>query len=425
MSTLLLFLPARSRLHAQGRSTQTLEGLGRAVPGRDYDYVMTTDGSSVSAQGSRAAAQLPHADVVIAIPAESDLSWQRVTLPRAGRQMRSALAGMLEESLLDDPEGLHFAIESEASGGDIAWVASTSRAWLQMHLSALEAAQVFVDRVSPLAWPDAPPRGHFYETGNALSPIGLRWSHPEGVTNLPLDGSLPRQLFPASLVQMSQWTATPEVAAQSERWLGTSVTVVTPAERALGVIECPWNLRQFELAPRTRGIRALRHLLRGLMRRNWKPVRWGLAGLVAVQLLGLNLLAWQQEHQLKTRRQAMDSALTASFPQVRAIRDAPIQMQRETDLLRAVAGRSSDQDLESLLTAAATAWPAERGPVDSLSFEAGNLVLSSNGWSDAHIQQFRSQLQSEGWQLESAEGRLTLSRAQNAQSGAALGANKT
>lgn len=422
MSTLLVFLPARSRLHAQGRSTQTVEGLGRAVPGRDYDYVLSNDGSSISAQGSRAAAQLPHADVVIAIPAESDLSWQRLTLPRAGRQMRSALAGMLEESLLDEAEGLHFAIEAEASGGDVAWVAITSRAWLQQHLTALEAAQVFVDRVSPLAWPDAPPRGHFYATGNELNPIALRWSHPEGVTNLPLEGSLPRQLFPASLVQMSQWTAAPEVAAQAERWLGTSVNVITPAERALAVVDCPWNLRQFELAPRTRGIRALRHLLRGLMRRNWRPVRWGLAGLVAVQLLGLNLLAWQHNQQLKAKRQALDSTLTTSFPQVRAIRDAPVQMQRETDMLRGLAGRSSDQDLEILLAAAAAAWPAERGPVDALSFEAGRLVLSANGWSDAHIQQFRSQLNSEGWQLDAGEGRLTLSRAQ---SSASVGANKT
>jgi general secretion pathway protein L len=158
------------------------------------------------------------------------------------------------------------------------------------------------------------------------------------------------------------------------------------------------------------------------MRRNWRPVRWGLAGLVAVQLLGLNLLAWQQNQQIKAKRLAMDTTLTASFPQVRAIRDAPIQMQRETDLLRGLAGRSSDQDLETLLAAAAAAWPAERGPVDALTFEAGRLVLSANGWSDAHIQQFRSQLSSEGWQLDASEGRLTLSRAQ---SPAAAGANKT
>jgi general secretion pathway protein L len=118
----------------------------------------------------------------------------------------------------------------------------------------------------------------------------------------------------------------------------------------------------------------------------------------------------------------MDSTLTASFPQVRAIRDAPVQMQRETDQLRATAGRSSDQDLETLLAAAATAWPAERGPVETLSFESGRLSLSANGWSDAQVQQFRSQLSSEGWQLDAVEGRLTLSRAQGP---ASSNANKT
>jgi general secretion pathway protein L len=416
MSTLLLFLPARNRLRAQGRSTQTAEGLrGLAVAVAEvthkFAYLLTTDGVTISAEGMRNAAQLPHADNVIAIPAEADVSWQRVTLPRAGRQMRSALVGMLEETLLDDPEGLHFAIEPETVGGDKAWVAVTARAWLLQHLTQLEAAQVFVDRVVPLVWPDAPPRGYFYDTGNPASPIGLRWSHPEGVTNLPLEGNLSRQLFPPTLVQNTQWSAEAAVAEQAEHWLGTAVTVLSPAQRALAVLDSPWNFRQFELAPRTRGIRAVRDLYRGLMRRNWRPVRYGLAGLAVVQVLGLNLYAWQLSQQLQTRRAELNQTLTGSFPQVRAILDAPVQMQRETESLRASAGKVSEQDLESLLAAAATAWPAERGPVDTLSFETGRLVLSGSGWSDAQIQQFRSQLRSEGWQLDVSEGRLTLSRA--------------
>jgi len=411
MSTLLLFLPARSRLQAQGRATSSLDGIGSGTSAREYDYLLSKDGIGIQAQGSRVAAKLPHAEQVIAIAAESDLSWQRVTLPRAGRQMRSALAGMLEDSLLEDPEGLHFAIEPEAVGGDTAWVAVTSRAWLQQHLSDLESAQVFVDRIAPLSWPDAQPRGHFFETGVEASPVGLHWSHPEGVTSLPINGSLTRQLFPAALVQHSRWSAAPAVAAQAERWLGTSVQVLTPNQRALGLMDGSWNLRQFELAPRTRGLRALKNFLRGLMRRNWRPVRWALAGLVAVHLLGLNLLAWQQSQQVKARRALLDSTLTQAFPQVRVIRDAPIQMQRETDLLRASAGRASEQDLEVLLTAAAAAWPAERGPVDSLSFEPGRLQLPANGWTEAQIQQFGQQLRSEGWQLETREGRLTISRA--------------
>ena len=410
MSTLILFLPPRSRMRAQGRVTAASEIAGHGDLGRDYGYLLTPDGVAISSEGACTAALLPHADNVIAIPAEADVAWQRVELPRAGRQMRSALAGMLEETLLDDPEGLHFAVEPDAMSGDTAWVAVTSRAWLVQHLSVLETAQVFVDRVAPLGWPDSPPRGHFHAAGTEQDEVTLRWSHPEGVANLSLEGSLARQLFPAALIQSAVWTATPAVAARAERWLGAAVTVITPEQRALGVIDNSWNLRQFELAPRTRGIRALRDLYRVLMRRNWRPVRWGLTGLVAVQLLGLNLLAWQQDQQLQQRKTALISTLTASYPQVRAVLDAPVQMQRETDLLRASAGRAGKQDLESLLAAAATAWPSDRGPVDALSFEPGRLVLSAAGWSEPQIATFRSQLKSEGWQLESAESRMTLSR---------------
>lgn len=410
MSTLILFLPPRSRLRAQARATNAAELTGNGELGHDYGYLLTADGKTVVSHGVAAAALLPQAENVIAIPAESDIGWQHVALPRAGRQMRQALAGMLEDSLLDDPEGLHFAIEPDMQGGDTAWVAVTSRAWLTHHLSVLEAAHLVVDRIAPLSVPDSPPHGHFYAVGSDQNEVALRWSHPGGVANLPLDGNLSRQLFPAALVHAAIWTATPAAAAQAERWLGTTVTVTTQEQRALGVIDGNWDLCQFDLAHSTRGMRALRRVYRGLMRRNWRPVRYGLAGLVLVQLLGLNLLAWQQSRQLQAGKSALISTLTESYPQVRAVLDAPLQMQRETDALRAIAGRAGEQDLETLLAAAATAWPGERGPVDALSFEPGRLILSAAGWSEPQISQFRSQLKSEGWQLDSNEGRMTLSR---------------
>ena len=411
MSTLLLYLPPRSRLRAQGRSIAGSElPAGSGESAREYDYLLSTDGAHVSHQGRVRADKLPPAELVIAIPAESDLGWQKVTLPRAGRQMRSALAGLLEESLLDDPESLHFAIAPTAVGGDEAWVAVTSRAWLAQQLTELEAANVFVDRVTPLSWPGEPPRGHFYETGLPASPLALRWSFSGGVSNLSLEGGLARQLLQPALVQDARWSATPAVAAQAEEWLGAPLTVLTPEQRALAVIDSNWDLRQFELAQRTRGIRAVRNVYRGFMRRNWRPVRLGLAGLVIVQLLGLNVLAWQQNHQLQQRREAVNQTLTRTFPQIRVPLNAPIQMRREADALRASAGRPGDQDLEILLAAAASAWPSDRGPVDALSFEPGRLVLSGNGWNDEQIQRLRTQLGTDGWALDSAEGHLTLHR---------------
>jgi general secretion pathway protein L len=403
MTTLILFLPPHSRLHAAPNLP--------AADAGEYAFLLTADGKTPTRQGSSPAALLPRADTVIAIPDDTDISWQRLALPRAGRQMRAALAGLLEEQLLDDPEGLHFAIEPDAAGGDTAWVAITSRARLTQQLAALEAAQLTVDRIAPLSLPQAEPSGYFHAMGNDQNDLALRWSHADGVASLPLAGSLTRQLLTPALSAAASWTASPAAAARAEQWLGAPVTVVTAEQRALGVLDTRWDLRQFELAQRTRGTRALRQGWRALMQRRWRPVRIGLAALVAVQLLGLNLLAWRQHQQLQNQQAALARTLTDNYPQVRAVLDAPLQMQRETELLRASAGRAGPQDLEALLAAAASAWPADRGPVDAVSFEPGRLVVSASGWSEAQIAQFRGRLQSDGWQLDAAEGRLTLSRA--------------
>ncbi|CAM3925486.1 type II secretion system protein GspL [Roseateles saccharophilus] len=408
MSTLLLFLPPRPRLRAPGQATPAADAQ-RANAAREYDYALTSDGRQLLREGRADLARLPAADTVVAVMPESDISWRRVELPRAGRQMRAALAGKLEEALLDEPEALHFALEPDAVGGDTAWVAVTSRPWLAEQLAQLDAAQVFVDRVAPLAWPDEPARGHFFESGP--DGVALRWSHADGVATLPLDGGLARQFFPPGLVHAAQWTATPGVATVAERWLGTTVGVQTPAQRALAVVDSAWNLRQFDLAPRARGARALRLVSRALMRKPWRPVRYGIAALVLVQLLGLNLWAWRQNSAVKNRRAAISATLTDAFPQIHDPLDPPVQMQKNLDLLRAGAGSFGEQDLEALLAAAATAWPGDRPPTEALAFEPGRLTVSAQGWSQPQIDNFRTQLQSEGWQLDAGEGKLTISRA--------------
>ena len=64
-------------------------------------------------------------------------------------------------------------------------------------------------------------------------------------------------------------------------------------------------------------------------------------------------------------------------------------MRRETEALRAAAGRPGDADLEVLLAAAAAAWPDGQGPVQTLHFEGGHLTLAAAGWADPQIAQFR------------------------------------
>jgi len=225
-----------------------------------------------------------------------------------------------------------------------------------------------------------------------------------------LDGSLARALVPQTESQPVRWTATPAVAAPAERWLGASVTVLTEAERALQSARSLWNLRQFDLAPRRRGTLALRNAARRLLSPAWRPVRMGVATLALLQIVGLNAWAWHQRQAISSLKASQESLLRSTFPNVRAVLDAPLQMRRESEVLRAAAGRAGENDLEALLGAAASAWPDTQGPVQTLRFEPGRLTLSVPGWSEQQVTLFRDRLRPGGWSVESAEGRVTLSR---------------
>jgi general secretion pathway protein L len=90
-----------------------------------------------------------------------------------------------------------------------------------------------------------------------------------------------------------------------------------------------------------------------------------------------------------------------------------VQMQRETDTLRALSGRLGEGDLETVLGAMASAWPDGRAPLDSLSFAPGKLSMSSSGWTDEQLMQFQTSLKPAGWVVEKGTGVVTVSRAKN------------
>ena len=159
---------------------------------------------------------------------------------------------------------------------------------------------------------------------------------------------------------------------------------------------------------------ALRDALRRFRSAGWRPVRWGAAVLVLAQIAGLNLWAWHQRGAVEAKLALMQSLVTTTYPNANpqdVARDADAVMQRETQALRNVAGKPGESDLEPMLQAAASAWPADRPPIDALRFEPGRLTMSAAGWSDAQVAQFRSLLRPGGWSVDVAEGRLTLSRA--------------
>ena len=415
MATLALLLPERDRLRASSDTSAAQDAMGR----RDYAYVTSDDGIEVEALGEAAAALLPRHSQVIAVVRETDTSWHRIVLPKApASRLRAALVGVLEEALLEDAESVHLAVAPQAVAGQPTWIAAIDRAWLSAELAALEKGGIFVDRVVPAAWPDDPPVGHFHapafgERGAASGTL-LTWAHADGVVTLKLDGGLARALVPQPVPVTTRWSAAPSAAVAAEQWLGAPVTVMPVEQRLLQAGRSLWNLRQFELARRTKGARAVGDWLRQAMSPTWRPVRVGVAALVVAQIVGLNVWAWHERRAIESRRAAVQALVKASFPKVSDAdiqRDAAAVMLRETQALRTLAGRPGGADLEPMLQAAAAAWPTERPPVENLRFETGRLTLAAAGWSDTQIEQFRSILRPAGWQVDSTEGRLVMTRA--------------
>ena len=430
MSVLAILLDPRPRLSASA--------IGNDAP-RDegYDYVHSSDGLQVARHGRAQASLLPRADGVVVVLAASDVSWQRITLPKApAARLRAALGGVLEEHLLEDDAAVHLALAPGAQAGTPVWVAVLHKAWLRAELDALERAGLVIERVLPRVWPNHGPNngplagpnagpdgaahGHFFEAAGAAGEnADTMLSHVDarGVRVLRLEGSMARSLLPTAddpAQAQTTWSAEPAVAAAAERWLGAPVALRSHAEHALLALRSPWNLLQFDLAPQRRGSRALRAALRQLLSPAWRPARIGLALLALVHLVGINAWAWQQRQGIAELRAAQNELLRATFPKLRSVLDAPLQMKRETDALRAAAGRAGDDDFEALLAAAAAAWPDGVGPAHTLRFEPGRLTLAAAGWTEPQLAQLRERLRIGGFALDSADGRITLSRAADA-----------
>jgi general secretion pathway protein L len=147
-------------------------------------------------------------------------------------------------------------------------------------------------------------------------------------------------------------------------------------------------------------------------------VRFGLAALVGLHILGLNIYAWQQRQALVAKKSAMTELLKSAHPGVRAVLDAPLQMQRETERLRTAAGRPGDSDIEALMGAAASAWPDGMGPAQTLRFENNRLTVTAPGFAEAQLAQFRDRLRGLGFAVELSEGRLVIGRSVVGGSGA-------
>ncbi len=347
-----------------------------AVPGLERANTGNGAASALADHGNAPLALLPRADEVVAMVPGRMLSWHRITLPKVGSaRLRSALEGILEERLLDEPQNLHFALAPDATPGSSVWVAVCDRAWLQAALQTLEAAGRAAARVVPEYAPlpvGSVPTLHV--TGSPDSAWLVRCAD-DGVQTLPLGPAVHEALDLDGSEDLA--SAEPAVAALAEQVLGRKVRVGHSAQGLVAAARAPWNLAQFEFASNSQTRltrRAGQAWVQWARSAAWRPARWGLAALVLAHLFGLNVWAWNERSELQAKRGEIRDLLLQTFPKVPVVVDAPLQMAREVAALRLATGAVSNRDLEPMLAAVAQSARTARPP-SAIEFAANELTV--------------------------------------------------
>ena len=391
MATLLLSLP-----------TETLQASSA------LGYVLSPDGQGLGIQSSVPVGLLSQTlgeristvtHTIVIVPA-AQLSWHRLTLPigaLVGRQ-RAVLEGLLEEQLLDDPAHLHFALAPHARAGVPVWVAVCNKAWLRQAIDGLELAGLSLDRIVPETTPT--------EQGASLCAIGsaeeawLLHASTQGVTRWPLTAASVALLAWPSDVPLE---AEPAVAARAEKLFGRSVALLSPGQRAIDASQSPWDLGQLgmSVSKQTRILKRISNALSIFATSpRWRPTRWGLWVLLAVNVVGLNVRAFQERSALNAQRLAMAAVVTETFPKVSLVIDASVQMQREINALQIAKGQTSGHSFESLLGVlmASLAMPGQPTPTPTtIDFSNGQLQVTGLSVNPQTWAQAQLKLQAQGY----------------------------
>ena len=371
----------------------------------EFEYVLTNDGSSIDAHGTAQAALLPlptraGSEIVAIVPPDL-LSWHRVELPKGtsarSPRLRALLEGLLEDQLLDEPEALHFAVQPQLRSSGPLWVAACDRGWLRGVLQALEAAERPVARVVPEFAPEGAPSLH--AVGDAQQPQ-LVLTSEDGVTLLPLSAqALP--LLPV-LAEDTPCLAEPAVAAVAEQVLQHPPVLQQAAQRWLASAGSAWALAQLEFSSsgRARAFKKLGIAWADLLAApQWRPARWGVIALVAVNLLALNAWAWRERSALDDKRETVRRTLTETFPQVKVVVDAPVQMEREVAVLRQQTGATSARDLEAMLGALSAVLPPQRS-ISAVEFSGAELRVKGMALRPEESQALVRTLKSQGYSAQ-------------------------
>ena len=341
-------------------------------------------------------------ELILAVPAPL-LSWHCVSLPKlAARRWRAALDTLLEDRLLVDAAQVHLAMAPAAQAGKEVLVAACDKAWLTQTLQALEKAGHRVARIVPEFEP-GPARLHLQGHPDQGWLIDCS---PEQVQCLPLTqpAQVSLQVWRTLMPRESRLSTEPAMAATA-RALSERDAPLLPASQVLQeAANSAWDLAQFDLASRSSWHQRLgRRASHWLSDAAWRPARYGLAALLTLQLVGLQVWVWQEKRGLAQREQAVAELLTSTFTQVKLVIDPVLQMERETALLAQGSGQATPADLSRMLAALASVAGAVP---KSLDYKPGELSLA--GWQPPSRADWKEGLSRQGYKLDAAGDRWVM-----------------
>ena len=288
------------------------------------------------------------------------------------------LSSLLEDSCLQDTSELHLVLSPSATAGlrqgGPAMVAACAKDWLRQALAPLLGAGLRVQRLVPELCPSSTPDAaqlYLLDDGAHVQALLCRhdsmWRLPQASAALAAWDAIPNKTL---------WCE-PSVADTAQRLSEGMALLQTTQQRCLQAAGNGWDLAQGEWAQHSglRGWRWLQATWRSLrFDPAWQTSRRGLALLVVVNLLGLNLWAWQVQAQVSAQRESLNALLLSTFPQVKVVIDAPIQMRREMQALQKNSAQPQDADVDVMLQVLSTPWPSGAVP-SQIDYRGGTLRL--------------------------------------------------
>ena len=338
-----------------------LPPLATAHPLPELEYVLLSANDRLLSSGREQAALLPRGARVVAVVDALDASVMAVTLPAMpSSRLQAALNGALEDRLLQDAGQLHLSVGPLAEDGSVTLACAVQKTLLQQAIADLAQAGQEPSGIVPEAALLAP--------GDALLQTSeqgprLLWRDLQGEAAwLPLilaaDAAAP-QALPLPVTPEHLWVQ--DQAQPQLSWLDLppelTPATISDAGWMARAAQSPWNLRQFDLAPKHALSRGWAGVREQLATPAWRRVGALLGLLAVVQLVGMNAAAFMLSRQESQLRQKLDATAAEALPGVPAILDARLQVQRALVEARLRTGRPGDGDLDVLMGRASAVVP--------------------------------------------------------------------